>query len=257
MSLATLFVWFGLAYLRGQHFGLQRMRCEDCAVVCALVLLLRLARVPPPSGFSELVPLFRVNVWTLDAYVTGLCCDLRDPVEAFVLETVLDSERGWVDWDAVAASRARLFCHWCSVFQSLPGKRKAVLAPCILVLSRRLMRLWPHGVDAVAAGAESLGPYSQKNDGQGSSALRQGRRRRWWRRMKTRRRFGRAMSKGRKSYLLYAHRLRQCSIKKYRVQIHSVLSTYKVDTRISVGRPTLGWRPLQCTIWMSTWILRT
>ena len=60
---------------------------------------------------AELVPLFRVNVGTLDAYGTGLYCDLRDPVEVFVLETVLDSQHGWVDWDAVAASRVRLFCH--------------------------------------------------------------------------------------------------------------------------------------------------
>ena len=120
VSLARHVAWFGLADLRVQRFGLLRMKCEDCGVVCALVLLLRLARFPP-SGFAELVPLFRVNVWTLDEYVTGLCCDLRDPVEAFVLETVLDSQRGCVDWDAVAASRVRLFCHWCSVFQSLPA----------------------------------------------------------------------------------------------------------------------------------------
>ena len=66
--------------LRVQRFGL----CEDCGVVCALVLLLRLAffcgqRASPHSGFAELVPLFCVNVWTLDAYVTGSCCDLKIP----------------------------------------------------------------------------------------------------------------------------------------------------------------------------------
>ena len=93
VSLARHVAWFGLADLRGQRFGLERMRCEDCGVVCALVLLLRLARFPPVAFLSW----FHCFVWTLDAYVTGVCCDLRDPVEAFVLETVLDSERGWVD----------------------------------------------------------------------------------------------------------------------------------------------------------------
>ena len=34
---------------------------EDVAVVCALVLLLRLGRFPEPDGFAELRPLFRCN----------------------------------------------------------------------------------------------------------------------------------------------------------------------------------------------------
>ena len=37
------------------------------AVVCAIVLLLRLGRFPEPDGFAELRPQFRVSAYTLDA----------------------------------------------------------------------------------------------------------------------------------------------------------------------------------------------
>ena len=61
------------------------MRRDDVAVVCVLVLLLRLGRFPEPVGFAELRPLFRVCVYTLDAYVDGLCVDVRDDVQRFVV----------------------------------------------------------------------------------------------------------------------------------------------------------------------------
>ena len=66
---------------------------EDIDVVCVLVLLFRLGLFPEPDGFAELCPLFRVNVYTLDAYVSGLCVDVRDPVQRFVVETTLEVER--------------------------------------------------------------------------------------------------------------------------------------------------------------------
>ena len=37
------------------------------AVVCAIVLLLRLGRFPEPDGCAELRPQFRVSAYTLDA----------------------------------------------------------------------------------------------------------------------------------------------------------------------------------------------
>ena len=66
-------------------FGSDMMRRDDVAVVCVLVLLLRLGRFPEPVGFADLRPLFRVCVYTLDAYVDGLCVDVRDDVQRFVV----------------------------------------------------------------------------------------------------------------------------------------------------------------------------
>ena len=88
------------------------MAREDVAVVCALILLLRLGLFPEPDGFAELRPLFRVSVYTLDAYLFGLCVDVRDPVQRFVVETTLQVERSWVNWDLVSAARLRFFGHW-------------------------------------------------------------------------------------------------------------------------------------------------
>ena len=67
-------------------FGSGSMTREDVAVVCVLVLLFRLGRFPVPHGFPELRPLFRVSVCTLDAYVDGLCVDVRDDVQRFAVE---------------------------------------------------------------------------------------------------------------------------------------------------------------------------
>ena len=39
------------------------MAQEDVAVVCALVLLLRLGRFPEPDGFAELRPLSVFTLW--------------------------------------------------------------------------------------------------------------------------------------------------------------------------------------------------
>ena len=73
------------------------MAREDVAVLCVLVLLLRLGRFPEPDGFAELRPLLRVNVYTLDAYVSGLCVDVRDPLQRFAVETTLQVERSLVN----------------------------------------------------------------------------------------------------------------------------------------------------------------
>ena len=101
-----------LAFLPCRCYGSDMMAREDVTVVCALVLLLRLGRFPEPDGFGELRPLFCCNVYTLDAYVFGLCVDVRDPVQRWVVETTLQVERSWVNWDLVAAARSRLFAHW-------------------------------------------------------------------------------------------------------------------------------------------------
>ena len=77
-------------------YGSDMIAQEDVAVVCALVLLLRLGRFPEPDGFAELRPLFRVSVYTLDAYLFGLCVDVRDPLQRFVVENTLHVERSWV-----------------------------------------------------------------------------------------------------------------------------------------------------------------
>ena len=86
---------------------------EAVAVVRTLVLLLRLSRFPESDGFAELRSLFRVSVYTLDAYFFfGLCVDVPDPVQRFVVETTLQVERSWVNWGLVSAARLRLFGHW-------------------------------------------------------------------------------------------------------------------------------------------------
>ena len=54
-----------LAFLPCRCYGSDMMAREDVAVVCALVLLLRLGRFPEPDGFGELRPLFRCIVYTL------------------------------------------------------------------------------------------------------------------------------------------------------------------------------------------------
>ena len=46
-----------LAFLPCRCYGSDMMAREDVAVVCALVLLLRLGRFPEPDGFGELRPL--------------------------------------------------------------------------------------------------------------------------------------------------------------------------------------------------------
>ena len=88
-------------------FGSDIMKRDAVAVVCVLVLLLRLDRFPEPLGFAELPPLFRMCVYALDAYVDGLCVDVRDDVQRFVVEATLQVERSWANWDLVAAARSR------------------------------------------------------------------------------------------------------------------------------------------------------
>ena len=105
------------------------MRRDDVAVVCVLVLLLRVGRFPEPVGFAELRPLFRVCVYTLDAYVDGLCVDVRDDVQRFVVEATLQVERSWVNWDLVAAAWSRLFAHWLNVWGTCSVRQKSRLAP--------------------------------------------------------------------------------------------------------------------------------
>ena len=51
----------------------------------------------------------------LDAYVDGLCVDVRDGVQRFVVEATLQVERSWANWDLVAAARSHLFVHWLNV----------------------------------------------------------------------------------------------------------------------------------------------
>ena len=46
-------------------YGSDMMAQEDVAVVCALVLLLRLGRFPEPDGFAELRPPCFLSVFTL------------------------------------------------------------------------------------------------------------------------------------------------------------------------------------------------
>ena len=105
------------------------MAQEDVAVVCALVLLLRLGRFPEPDGFAELRPLFRVSVYTLDAYLFGLCVDVPDPVQRFVVETTLQVERSWVNWDLASAARLRLFGHWLKLWGVCGVRQRRCLAP--------------------------------------------------------------------------------------------------------------------------------
>ena len=54
-------------------FGSEHMKLEDVAVLCVLVLLLRVRPFPEP-GFAELGPLLRVNICTLDACISGFVC---------------------------------------------------------------------------------------------------------------------------------------------------------------------------------------
>ena len=61
-------------------------------LLCVLVLLLRLGRFPAPIGFAELRPLFRICVFALDAYVDGLCVDVREDVQRLVVEATLQVE---------------------------------------------------------------------------------------------------------------------------------------------------------------------
>ena len=118
-------------------YGPDIMACEDVAVVCLLVLLLRLGRFPEPDGFAELRPLFRVNAHTLDAYVSGLCVDVRDTVQRFVVETTLQVERSWVNSKGAFSSigrvcRSRVGIHtggidaiWKQCKKAIPSKRAA------------------------------------------------------------------------------------------------------------------------------------
>ena len=120
------------------------MTREDVAVavVCVLVLLLRLGRFPEPYGFAELCPAIRVNVYTLDA--DGLCVDVWDLVQRFVVETTLQADRSWVNWNLLPAARMRLFSHWLKmlkVWGTCCGPHKKRLAPFLLVLSSRLFRM--------------------------------------------------------------------------------------------------------------------
>ena len=109
-------------------YGSDMMAQEDVAVVCALALLLRLGRFPEPDGFAELRPLFRVSVYTLDAYLFGLCVDVRAPVQRFVVETTLQVERSWVNWDLVSAACIRLFGHSIQVESTRSGRSAGNLA---------------------------------------------------------------------------------------------------------------------------------
>ena len=88
--------------------ALTSLTQEDVAVVCVLVLLLRLGRFPQAYGFAELRPLFRVSAYTVDPYVDGLCVDVRDHVQRFVVETPIQVERSCVNRDLVAAARSQL-----------------------------------------------------------------------------------------------------------------------------------------------------
>ena len=45
-----------------------------------------------------------------------LWCDCSDPLVSFVHETVLGSDRGWVDWEQVLETRLSLFTLWCNVW---------------------------------------------------------------------------------------------------------------------------------------------
>ena len=55
------------------RFCFEDMKLEDVAVLCVLVLLLRVRPFPEP-GFAELGPLLRVNICTLDACISGFVC---------------------------------------------------------------------------------------------------------------------------------------------------------------------------------------
>ena len=79
------------------------MTREDVAVVCVLVLLLRLAPFPEP--------LFRISVWTLDAHVDGRCVDIRDKIQRLVVETTLQVERSCANWDLLSAARRARWGH--------------------------------------------------------------------------------------------------------------------------------------------------
>ena len=138
-------------------FGSDIMKRDDVAVVCVLVLLLRLGRFPEPLGFAELRPLFRMCVYALDAYVDGLCVDVRDDVQRFVVEATLQVERSWVNWDLVAAARSRLFVHWLNVWGTCSVRQKSRLAPYLLCLTSRLFRMWPDGGGAAMGSGVRLG----------------------------------------------------------------------------------------------------
>ena len=122
------------------HILCMSMKAQEVATVCALVLLFRLSGVPCPPPFLCLLPLWRVNPFSLDQYIDGLTCVFSDPILAFVHETVLDSDRCWVNWDQVLETRLSLFTLWCNVWLRFSLSKKQKLTPFLLVLSRRLLR---------------------------------------------------------------------------------------------------------------------
>ena len=121
------------------------MKRDDVAVVRVLVLLLRLGRFPEPLGFADLRPLFRICVYALDAYVDGLCVDVRDDVQRFVAEATLQVERSWVNWELVAAARSRLFVHWLNVWGACSVRQKSPLPTVSNVPSLPYVAGWRWG----------------------------------------------------------------------------------------------------------------
>ena len=89
------------------------MKAQEVATVCVLVLLFRLSGVPCPPLFFCCVFLSSSFVvcqpFSLDQYVDDLTRDGSDPLVSFVRKTVLDSDRGWVNWEQVFQSRLSLF----------------------------------------------------------------------------------------------------------------------------------------------------
>ena len=71
---------------------------------------------PVLFAFLCLLPLWRVNPFSLDQDVDGLTRLSSDPILAFVHETALDSVRCWVNWDQVLETRLSLFTLWCNVW---------------------------------------------------------------------------------------------------------------------------------------------
>ena len=122
------------------HILCMSMKAQEVPTVCALVLLFRLSGVPCPPPFLCLLPLWRVNPFSLDQYIDGLTCVCSDPILAFVHETVLDSDRCWVNWDQVLETRFSLFTLWCNVRLRFSLSKKQKLTPFLLVLSWRLLR---------------------------------------------------------------------------------------------------------------------
>ena len=107
----------------------------------ALIVLLRLARVPPPTC-PLLSPFFAIDPLYLDSLLHVHCLPV-DALHEVCVSVCLEQSRWPLVWSALLPSRPILASTWRLVFESLCRTRSPLLrllVPALCLLARRFFR---------------------------------------------------------------------------------------------------------------------